>query len=96
MGVRRYSRFDQKREEYADHLARECNSGFEHVTIGDLIDAGFHEAEWACRRGGCYHTSKTFQLARFKVPAIVNRLRWNFVCSECGTKGPKLRPIWTG
>lgn len=98
MGVRRYSRdrTARRREEHADHLAHECNAGLVQVTIGELIDAGFGQAEWSCRRGGCYHTSELFDLTKFKRPAVVYRLRWNFVCSECGTSGPKLRPLWRG
>lgn len=32
-------------------------------------------AEWACRRGGCYHTSEAFDLTRYKRAAVVYRLR---------------------
>jgi hypothetical protein len=94
MGVRRYSRFDRKREERADHLAQECNSGFGVVTIGDLIDAGFVRAEWRCRHPWCFHWSKPFPLSRYGRKARPYRLRWQYICSDCGTKGPKLHPLW--
>lgn len=94
MGTPRYSRHNRQREERADHLAQECNGGFLPITINDLIDAGFRIAEWRCRRPGCYHYSERFRLTRCGRNARPYNLRWLYVCSECGTKGPQLHPIW--
>lgn len=94
MGPRRYSLHDHKREQRADHLAQECNSWFGGSTIGDLVDAGFVGAEWRCRAPSCFHRSEEFPLDRYGLKARPYNLRWLYVCSECGTKGPKLHPIW--
>ena len=97
MGVRRYSRdpSERQREEHADHLRRECNVGWsDPVTIGDLIEAGYRQAEWHCRRGGCYHHSQPVDLSKYGRKASVYQLRWHYVCDKCGMKGPKLYPLW--
>lgn len=98
MGVSRYSRDHVRRrwEERFDDLQHRCHWYDFSPTIGELIDHGIHQAKWRCRNGGwkpdgkgeCWHSSKPFDLTRFGPKLPVHKLRWKFVCSECGRNRP--------
>jgi hypothetical protein len=92
MGVRRYSRDPNLRrwEEMFDHLQFRCTIYGDDVTVGDLTAHGIRKAEWLCRATECWHRSAPFNLDTLGSSLRVTKLRWKFVCSQCGTKRPMI------
>lgn len=92
MGVSRYSRnpAERRRQELFDHLQTRCGWN-DDLTIGELRAAGVVKAHLVCRKFECMHNGDAFDLAKFGGKLLVRRLRWQYVCGRCGTKGPILR-----
>jgi hypothetical protein len=93
MGISRYSRSNRRWEEAFDHLQFRCTIYGDDVTVGDLLAHGIKRAAWTCRSPSCWRRSAPFALDQFGPALRITKLRWKFVCSQCGTKRPMIELI---